>query len=81
MEAALDDPAPSNPLARDAAAEVANYAQYLASQISDRGTTPDPLILPRPRSQLEANAMDVFLRDIASLNLRIVLSEPVAAGA
>ena len=66
IRAALVDPDPSNPIARSVADALHAYAVHFDQIVQRNGGFDDPIELPRPRDELEAAALTLFMTELST---------------
>jgi hypothetical protein len=71
LVAALADPDPANPLAAAIGAAIMAFGDALNTQVERAGAIPDPFLLPAPTTEVEAFALDVFVRELSGTGTRV----------
>jgi hypothetical protein len=71
LMAAISDPDMTHPLAAEIAAVIMDYTDELNRQIERAGAMPDPLILPAPRTEIEAFALELLTHEFATIGSRV----------
>jgi hypothetical protein len=71
MLAALADPDPANPLAAAIGAAIMAFGDALNTQVERAGAIPDAVILPAPSTEIEAFALELFIRELSGTGIRV----------
>ena len=71
--AALNDPDPANPLAVAVSETLERYTKQLAEQASRNGAWPNPLMLPAPATEIEAFALELFMKEMTASGITVRL--------
>lgn len=71
--AALNDPDPANPLAVAIAQTLERYTQQLAKQAGRKGAWHNPLVVPAPATEIEAFALELFMKEMDASGIRVRL--------
>ncbi len=69
--AAINDPDPANPLARQIEAAFTEFGEALNEQARRAHAVPTTLVLSVPRTEVEAFALELFTREIARMGVRV----------
>ncbi len=71
--AALNDPDPANPLAIAVSQTLECYTRQLAEQADRKGAWPNPLVIPAPATEIEAFALELFMKEMAASGITVRL--------
>jgi hypothetical protein len=69
--AALSAPDPANPLAVAVSQALERYTKQLSKQASRKGGWPNPLVLPAPATEIEAFALELFMKEMAASGITV----------
>lgn len=73
LAAALDDPDPANPLARALAAALEAYTAAFETSVSRAGGFKGAIVVPAPKTEVEAFALEILSREFSAVGIRIKL--------
>jgi hypothetical protein len=78
MFAAIRDANTDNPLAAAIAAAISAYGDALNEQAHRAGAIPDPIVLPKPTTEIEAFALELFVNELSMSGARVVVRDDLS---
>jgi hypothetical protein len=72
---ALVNPDPNNPIAGSIVAACDNYTRSLEQQMMRAGGMPESIVLPTPVTEIEAFALELFIRQLGGSGIRVMLTD------